>query len=799
MKNSYTSAFITFLFIAIPIIVTAQITISGYVSDSISGEKLIGANIFEIKEKRGISTNNYGFYSLNLASSSDSLNLAISFVGYKTLVISVSGNNTQRIDFKLIVQAALPEVEIKAQKILKTNTSESSTLQIPIKDIKLLPSLMGEADVFRVFQLMPGVQAGKEGTSGMFVRGGSPDQNLILLDDIPLYYVNHIGGFISVFIPEAINSVTLYKGGFPARYQGRLSSIVDARMKDGNKSVQHGYFTFGLIALKYTLEGPFKDKKTTYLFSVRRSMFDLFTRGFSLLSSDLKKSFGYTIYDFNGKISRQTNSRNRLTFSLYSGHDRIFSRITDDENNDASSLNKIKIKNSDQWGNTCLALRWNRIINDRMIANYTMGYITFYFLLKSQSKLIVKENNHLFGSYKNKFKSGVNDILLKSDFDYFLSSSHHIKFGGNATEHFFKPAYHSIQFRADSMQSLDTVFYAQRIKGLETNLYAEDEIIINEKLILNIGINFAAMLTDKRTFHSVQPRFSANYKVSEYFSLKTSFSGMTQFMHMLSNSDGGLPTDIWVPATRKAIPENAVQYVLGLAWYPFKSGMLEVTAEGYYKTMNHLVEYSDGGSIINGSALDWENAIEAGGTGKVYGLELMLQKTEGKTTGWIAYTLSRNTRQFANLNAGNPFPYKYDRTHDLSIVAIHRLSEQFSMSATWVYSTGNPVTLATTQYELNVIGATDYNTGTSTFQQIFVYGKRNNYRLKDYHRFDISLNFTRPRKKGTEVFSIEIYNLYNRMNPFALFYEKNKKTAEIKLYSVTLFPFLPSFSWSYIF
>jgi hypothetical protein len=269
---------------------------------------------------------------------------------------------------------------------------------------------------------------------------------------------------------------------------------------------------------------------------------------------------------------------------------------------------------------------------------------------------------------------------------------------------------------------------------------------------------------------------------------------MTQFMHMLSNSDGGLPTDIWVPATRKAVPENASQYVLGMAWYPQKSNMLEVTAEGFYKTMTNLIDYSDGGSIFNGGALNWESVIETNGTGKAYGLELMVQKNEGKTTGWIGYT-----RQFENLNSGKPYANKYDRTHDFSIVATHRFNENFTMSGTWVYSTGNPVTLATTQYELNIMGEYDIFNNSLYYQQIFVFGKRNNYRLRDYHRLDLSFNFTRPRKKGTEVFSIELYNVYNRMNTFALFYEKDRKTGEIRLYSLTLFPFLPSFSWSYNF
>lgn len=793
------TAFLIFVFVSFSVICPAQIVVSGYVADSISGEKLIGANIFDLKSKRGISTNVYGFYSISFPNSDESLKLVISYVGYKSKYFNVAATKNQRIDISLCQQANLPEVEVKARREFRSNTTEISVLELPLSNIKLLPSLMGETDLFRIFQLMPGVQAGREGTSGMFVRGGSPDQNLVLLDDIPLYYVNHVGGFISVFIPEAINSVKLYKGGFPARYQGRLSGIVDARMKDGNMSARHGNFTFGLLSSKLTLEGPFKDKKTTYLFSARRSMFDLLTRGFSLMSSGFKNSFGYTIYDFNGKISHRIDAKNRINFSLYSGHDRIFSRSTNDENDDANSLNKIKSKNFTQWGNTCAALRWNHIINDRLISNFTLGFTTFYFTLRSKAELIAKSSDHTSATYKDKFKSNVNDLLLKSDFDYFLSSSHTLKFGGNLTQHFFKPALRAISFHADSLNNYDTTHYAQHISGLETNFYIEDEFTINKKVMLNMGLTFASLLTDKKVFPSIQPRLAVNFKIAEYFSLKTSYSRMTQFMHMLSNSDGGLPTDIWVPATRKAVPENASHYVLGMAWYPQKSNKLEITAEGFYKTMTNLVDYSDGGSIIDGSALNWESVIETNGTGKAYGMELMIEKTEGKTTGWIGYTLSRNMRQFENINSGNPYAYKYDRTHDLSLVVTHRFNESFTMSGSWVYSTGNPVTLATTQYEINNIGETDITSGSPRLQQIYVYGKRNNYRLRDYHRLDLSFNFTRPRGKGMETFSVEIYNAYNRMNTFALFYEKVRGTGEIKLYSLTLFPFLPSFSWSYNF
>jgi len=388
---------------------------------------------------------------------------------------------------------------------------------------------------------------------------------------------------------------------------------------------------------------------------------------------------------------------------------------------------------------------------------------------------------------------------VKSDFDYFLSSSQRVKFGGNTTWHYFKPASREISLRSDSSEKYDTAFYSQRIKGLETNFYVEDEITLGKKIMLNAGINVATLLTDKKVFPSLQPRLAINYKVADYLSLKTSWSRMTQFMHMLSNSDGGLPSDIWVPATRKAIPESASQFVFGMAWYPLKSKNIEVTAEGFYKTMKHLVDYTNGGSLIGGGTLNWESAIETNGNGKVYGLELMAQKTEGQTTGWISYTLSRNTRQFENLNFGNPYAYKYDRTHDFSVVAMHRFDEKFTLSATWVFSTGNPVTLAATQYELNNMGQYDIVSGSVSYRQIYIYGKRNNYRMKDYHRLDLGFNFTRPRGKGTETFSLDLYNAYNRMNTFALFYEKDKKTGEIKLYSLTLFPLLPTFSWSYNF
>lgn len=774
----------------------AQFAVSGFVSDSATKERIIGANIYIKELNTGSSTNNYGFYAFTFTKA-DTVTIITSFVGYKTQVIRLYGSKNIRNDISLSQGIQLKEVTIMAGSG-RLSKPAMSILELPIKQISYLPKLAGETDIMRVFQLMPGVQMGKEGTSGIYVRGGSPDQNLILLDDIPMYYVNHIGGFISVFNPNAINSASLYKGGFPARYGGRLSSILDVRMKEGNMKEIKGNFTFGVLSSKLTLEFPLKKDKTSAIITLRRSLFDLVTRGyFLLLNSGSKQSAGYTIYDLNAKINHKISDKDHLYFSVYSGRDKLFSNQRDFEGYD----NKFKFnsKRHTEWGNIVIATRWNHVYNNRLFSNVTFGYTRFYYDIAANANKYAIENNEKVGVASTGFNSNVSDGIAKADYDYYPSNEHHIKFGGAFTLHKYNPSASYTKQIDNNIILSDTVIKALAIKAIEMNLYVEDEFNITNDFSINAGMRFSGFAVQKKIYFSPEPRLTANYIVSSSFSFKASYAYMTQPIHLLSNSGAGLPADLWVPSTAYIKPESSHQVAIGFANKMPGNAGIDLTLEAFYKRMNNLLDFKEGLSFFSGKG-DWQNKVEAGGKGKVYGLEVLIEKKEGNTSGWISYTLSKNTRQFENINFGHPYPYVYDRTHDISVVVNQHFNDHITLSAIWVYSTGNAITIPTNKNLVNTM--TFYDVVPlmigSYYSESHIYPGKNNYRMPAYHRLDLSCSFTRQHGKRTTVWSIDIYNAYCRLNPFYLYFDKNT-AGDIKLYSFSLFPIIPSFSYSYSF
>lgn len=774
----------------------AQFTISGFVDDSATKERIIGANLYIEELKIGTTTNNFGFYALNF-NKSDSMTILVSYVGYKTQVIKLFVNKSIQNNIILSQGIQLKEVNIIASST-RLSKPRMSILELPMKQIAFLPKLAGETDIMRAFQLMPGVQMGKEGTSGIYVRGGSTDQNLILLDDIPMYYVNHIGGFISVFNPNAINSATLYKGGFPARYGGRLSSILDVRMKEGNMKEVKGNFTFGVLSSKLTLEFPLKKDKTSAIISLRRSLFDLITRGyFLLLNPESKQSAGYTIYDLNAKINHKLSEKDHLYFSLYSGRDKLFSNQRDFESYD----NKFKFnsKRHTQWGNIVLSTRWNHLYNNRLFGNVTFGYTHFYYDITANANKYAKANNEKVGMASTGFNSNVSDVIAKADYDYYPSNENHIKFGGVFTLHKYNPSASYTKQIDNNITLSDTVVKALAIKAIEMNLYAEDELTITDDLSINAGIRFSGFAVNKKMYFSPEPRLTANYVFSSSLSFKASYVYMTQPIHLLSNSGAGLPADLWVPSTENIKPESSHQIAIGFAnKLPGHAG-LDLTLEAFYKRMNDLLDFREGLSFFSGKG-DWQNKVETGGKGTVYGLEILIEKKAGNTTGWLGYTLSKNTRQFANINSGSPYPYIYDHTHDVSLVVNHQFDDHITVSAIWVFSTGNAITIPNEKNLVSTMTFYDLSmpVSGSYYSESHIYPGKNNYRMPAYHRLDLSCSFTRHNGKRTKVWSIDIYNAYCRLNPFYLYFDKNK-AGDIKLYSFSLFPIIPSFSYSYSF
>lgn len=763
-----------------------QYTISGYVSDAGSGEKLINANIYEPEDLTGSVSNTYGFYSITLPAGQYSI--VYSFVGFETQKIQVNLDQDKEININLEYTTAIEEVTVVGGAVNnKLDDTQMSKEVITMETVKSLPAFMGEADVIKTMQLLPGVQSGNEASSGLYVRGGGPDQNLILLDGVPVYNANHLFGFFSVFNTDAIKNLTLYKGGFPARFGGRLSSVVDIRMKEGNEKEFHGGVQVGLIASKFHLEGPIQKDKTAFHISGRRTYIDVLSRPL-MPKEDVA---GYFFYDLNAKVNHKFSDRNRIYLSAYTGRDKAYAKYEDSYSSGEESYHD-RDKSHLYWGNITTALRWNYVFNNKLFSNTTVTYSQYKFNVENEATY--KENNNVVDDIHYKYKSGINDVSYKIEFDWYPSSAHEIKFGTNYIYHTFNPGVEAFRSKSDYEQPYNRTFGDDKIYGHEMNLFLEDNIQLSDRLKANLGLHFSGFNVENTFYTSLEPRISLRYLASDKITLKAAYSKMQQYLHLLSNSTIGLPTDLWLPVTDKIKPQRSHQYAIGAVYSPVNKYTFSV--EGFYKDMKNLIEYKEGASFF-GSSIGWEDKVEMG-DGRSYGAELLLKKETGKTTGWVGYTLSKAERQFENLNFGEWFAARYDRTHDLSIVMSHKFSEKIDIGATWVFGTGNAITLAThdiqpLQGEVN----NDYYYDTDN-SSVPYFEHRNNYRMPNYHRLDFGINFHKKKKHGFRTWNISVYNVYNRKNPFFL-YVGNKDNGGKALKQISLFPILPSISYTYKF
>lgn len=794
---------IIFLLIGSTWKVSAQkFTISGYIKDASNGENLIGANVFDVNMQSGTSTNHYGFYSLTLPS--DSVHLIYSYVGYGTQTTTFYLNKDTTISIELVDNALLEEIVISGDEVEKIQeATQMSTVSVPVEQIKSLPALLGEVDVLKVMQLLPGVQSGNEGTSGLYVRGGGPDQNLILLDGVPVYNASHLFGFFSVFNSDAINNVQLIKGGFPARYGGRLSSVIDINMKEGNMKEFHGEGSVGLIAAKLTLEGPIVKDKTSFIVSGRRTYIDLLARPLIRAQSEGSGTAGYYFYDLNAKVNHKFSNTDRLYLSTYFGDDKFYYRYKDDGIFGDQNL-EYREESGLQWGNFTTALRWNHMFGSRLFSNLTLTHSRYRFNIFSESE------NEYFNSDENKketeylkaaYLSGINDFAAKIDFDYIPSPRHYIRYGVNAIRHTFNPGAFNIRSN-EAITEIDTTLGSSKTLAVEYAGYVEDDIEVTDKLKVNAGLHLIGFYVNKKFYKSLQPRIAARYLVGGNLSVKASYARMTQFIHLLTNSGIGLPTDLWVPATDRIPPQNAAQVALGVA-KGFKN-RYEVSLEGYYKNMNNLIEYKEGASFISIGS-DWQNKV-AVGNGRSYGSELLIQKKEGRTTGWIGYTLSWSNRQFDHLNLGKRFPYKYDRRHDIGLAVVHHWKERVDFSFSWVFGTGNAITLPQATYAGEETSQYYHSPDNSFFpSSLYYYGERNSFRMKAYHRLDLSVAFKKKKKWGERTWTVGVYNAYSRKNPFYIYlseqeeYRNGVYRYKSQFKQVSLFPFIPSISYNFKF
>lgn len=765
-----------------------KFTISGYVTDSQSGEKLISARVMEPARKEGALTNAYGFYSLTLDAGTVALNC--SYIGFKSFNTAFELSKDTTINIDLMAEGVEVEtVEITDERDI-VESSQMSTIDVPVEMIKKIPSLMGEVDVIKALQLLPGVQKGSEGSTGFYVRGGGPDQNLILLDGVPVYNVSHLFGFFSVFPADAISNVSLIKGGFPARYGGRLSSVLDISLKDGNLKKWHGEGSVGIIASKLTVEGPIWKDKTSVMLSARRTYLDILAQPIIRAASQ-GSTAGYYFYDAVAKVNHKFNDRNRLFLSFYGGRDKAYARDQSDDTFGGTRY-ESEFKTKLGWGNLITALRWNHLFSDKLFANFTGTYSQFQFGVGFDSKDAQTTNNIKVSSrYGFGYESFIKDWSLRTDFDWFASPNHLIRFGAYGTHHNFTPGVTNIVIESPGYNA-DTSLGAETINAIEMGAYIEDDWKITNRQKLNLGVHGSGFSVNGTFYRSLQPRLSYRLLLSDSWSAKASFTTMYQYIHLLTNANVGLPTDLWVPATDSITPQGSVQGAVGIT-HTFKDLGLELSVEGYYKYMTGLLEYKEGASYFAENA-DWQGKVVQG-RGWSYGSEFFLQKKYGKTTGWIGYTLSWTNRQFDALNNGNVFPFKYDRRHDMSIVLQHKFTEKIDAAITWVYGTGSAVTLPVGSYNGLV---PDYYFGTyqPTIDHVI---DRNGYRMRAYHRLDLGINLTKQKKHFERTWSIGVYNAYSRRNPFFLFLDNDPVRNVRVLKQVSLFPIIPSIAYRFKF
>ena len=762
-----------------------KFTLSGYVSDKNNGENIIGVNIYCTELQQGVTSNTYGFYSLTLPKGN--YNISFSFIGYKnqSFNLNLSQDQEKNVEFE-VNSFSIGEIQVtgKANIIQKT---QSSVIEVPLEQIRTIPALLGEVDIIKAIQLLPGVQS-SEGTSGFYVRGGGPDQNLILLDGVPVYNASHLGGLFSVFNADAIKSVRLTKGGFPARFGGRLSSVLQIDMKEGNQKEFKGDVTLGLISSKFTLEGPITKDKTSFIISARRTYIDLIIAPFLPQTTDLTLYF----YDLNAKVNHKISKKSRLYLSAYTGKDKLGVNFVENFDDEQSSLNFGL-----GYGNITSTIRWNHLFSDKLFSNTTLTYSRYSFNTDFGINSTFNSNDGTeiydinFG-----YLSGIEDLGARIDFDFIPNPNHEIKFGTSYTNHNFFPGESNLsinEISPDPLQNftLDTTLnFSGNTNADELYFYVEDNFKINNRLKANLGIHLGYYNTNRssslfKNAISFQPRASVRYLLNDKWSIKGSYAEMTQNIHLLSNSSIGFPSDIWVPATDNVPSQTSKQFASNIST-EIADGEYELSLEGYYKTMGNLITYKAGYSNLS-STESWENSVETGGEGESYGAELFLQKKKGRTTGWIGYTLSWTNRKFDNINFGEWYPYKFDRRHDFSLVLSHRFNEKWDAGLTWIYGTGNAITFPQAIY----LGSPNNN--NNSVDIVESYGSRNSTRLDAYHRLDLGFNKTIKKEKSTRILSFGAYNAYSRKNPFFAYltYEQGNRVAK----KVSLFPIIPSISY----
>ena len=816
---------ITFSALFLPVVSNAQqkqkFTISGYVKDAETGEYSIGASVYIKELMNGVVTNQYGFYSIT--AEEGIYYLAVSYVGYNTYEKKIILNKNIKLNVDLGPSVyTTQEIEITSERNDKNISSTSvGTVKLDIAEIKKMPAFMGEVDVLKTIQLIPGVKSAGDGNAGFYVRGGGPDQNLILLDEAVVYNASHLLGFFSVFNGDALKNVNLVKGGMPAQYGGRLASVLDITMKDGNSKSYHAQGGIGLIASRLTVEGPIKKDTGSFIISGRRTYIDAVARPFAKPGSPLSNGSGYFFYDLNTKISYRISEKDRLFASGYFGRDIM-------NFDDRQSQFKMGIA----WGNATGVVRWNHLFNNKLFMNTSAIYTDYNFMLDIQQ-----------AGFELKLGSGVRDWNGKVDFSYYPSIRHEVKFGANHIYHTFSP----ISVSAKSGETAFDFGKAKKNRAHESALYVSDDFELTNRIKIHAGLRYSYFMqvgpfdryiTDSintgqvidtisysanqkiQDYGGLEPRLNVRYEINKKSAVKASYTYNLQYIHLASLSALTLPIDTWTPSSEIVQPQKGSQYSLGY-FRNFFDNKYETSVEGYYKEMKNQIEYKEGALPSDDANNNADNQFTFG-EGWAYGVECFVKKRVGKFNGWAGYTLSYTKRRFAEINFGREFFARYDRRHDVSIALNYDLTKRWTLAAVWVYGTGNAITVPVSYYFIDANFVTEY-------------GERNGFRMPAYHRLDVSATYITNREKrlvkrterltkryekqGKDPATIiipktffkdyesswtfSVFNVYNRHNPYIVYFGTQGSITSgdyrIQGKQLYLFPILPSVTWNFKF
>ncbi|ASB48529.1 TonB-dependent receptor [Alkalitalea saponilacus] len=736
--------------------------VSGTVLDVVTGEVLIGAYVFCSNGKYFATSNAQGHFTLWLNSRDFDNEITVTHIGYAPAILHVESFGQRQTVYLTPAHFSLDEVVVSSQKVRDFMMPEVSVFQLERRELQLLPSFAGEKDLLLYLQKTPGVSTAGDGNANMYVRGGGHEQNLFLLDYMPLYHVSHFGGFTSTFNSDIINSADVYLGGFPARYGGRLSSVVDVYSRDGNNLNHKKQLTLGMLTSKAMLEGPIVREKSSYLVAFRKNTFPFFRWVWGMDEN-------YTMYDVNVKLNHRFTEKDRLYFSYYIGNDQVSVRVKNDD--------RVKSRLNVGWGNHAFSLRYNKVFDHFLYINVIVGKSGYDYREKSAVKL---NNEGSSGNFRSVFMSGIEDEFVKIHLDYQPLNNMAVFFGSELFRHSFKPGNTHILQSGSGFADLNEKGGFSNENSFSPSFFGEMILKDIYGFSLNGGVRVSSIYTKSENYTFVKPRITVARRLSYDFSVKFSYSEMMQHFHLISNNSAGMPTDFRIPVFDLAPPSISQQFLAGI-YHSSYDDMYEVSLETYYKKMNDLADLKEGVSFTT-AGFNWESILAVNGQGESRGVEFLVRKTKGESTGWMGTSLSRSERRFDDLNSGKKFPFKYDRLFSISCFYQQQISEKVSMSFAWDLGTGLPYSLPKSQYR-NHEG--DF---------VFIYDGINGYRDIWYHRGDVGLSYVTVKNKFSSEWSLSVINVYNRRNPN--FYFTRIHDESPTLYRFSLFPIMPSASYT---